>query len=252
MPGGHHLRVQEQVPAGQREPGDQRQRTRPALRQLPADQQGRIGHHRPGQRDNHRYAKQLGTERAGVRVPAERHAGVRADRLGEKAAAGGHRDQRGGEPRPTGRQGVRDRGGEKQQHRRHGEAVAPVAGHERVGDLGQHCGGRQHRRDRRGWIHGAGCRAGGCHWVAGLVRQDEPPAARSVAQLVPARVLADHPRSPAPSRRTAPTARAGRRPTVPTARAGRDGVRSASTMSATVRPDAPNTPPPGCVDAPVR
>ena len=147
VPRRHHLRVEEQVPGRERGPAHQRDGRR-ALRQGAPDDQGGPRHHHPGERHDHRHARQLGAQRPRV---------ARRARTARRCA--------GPAPRPRGR---RRRPPRATPRRRGGRARAPrrpatpprtratdsiVTGrprrrrHQRVDDLHQH--GRAHQEPHR-------------------------------------------------------------------------------------------------------
>ena len=109
-----HLWIEEEIPAGEGEDPTEHRSANPA-----PDQQGRIGHHRPGQRDDQRDASQSRPKGRGVFIAAEWPTSGCTDGLAAEADAGGDEEQAPCEPPSARDHGVRQRRRAPEQHRDH-------------------------------------------------------------------------------------------------------------------------------------
>ena len=165
-------------------------------RAAPADQQGRVGHHRPGQRDDQRHAEQPRAQRAGVGVVAERQPGGDADRLGDEADPGGDDEQHGRRSAtPLRRQAAVSDAAANSSTVSTVSTSRASAVHQRVADLGEHRGAGERRAVRpagaRSRAAGAASAAAGRHRhvrqpAIGRLRATRRPPGVEVARRSPA------------------------------------------------------------------
>ncbi len=105
--------------------------------------EGRVGHHRPGQRDHHGYSADGRPEGAGVAVAAEDEAGVDPGGLGGQTTTDAQHDHAGSPSGTAGTGRVDNRGRGEKQHRRYCEIIFSGVRDQGIRDLGGDGGSRE-------------------------------------------------------------------------------------------------------------